>query len=160
MKASNIIWTIVVLIIILIGLFWWASGTPSTTQTTTQTSTETSSVQPTIVPVLSLMTSTTTGNYLVASNGMTLYEYAKDANGVSNCVATCTSIWPPLIVGPSDSISATSSGVTGVISTINRADGTMQVTYNGKPLYFYSKDNASGDILGKNIGGVWSVAKP
>ena len=49
---------------------------------------------------------------------------------------------------------------TGVIGTTQRANGTLQVTYNGEPLYFYSKDAAPGDVNGQNVGGVWFVVNP
>jgi hypothetical protein len=39
--------------------------------------------------------------------------------------------------------------VTGTLGTIARSDnGATQVTYNGKPLYFFSHDTAPGDTNG------------
>jgi hypothetical protein len=39
--------------------------------------------------------------------------------------------------------------VTGTLGTITRADnGAVQVTYNGLPLYFFSKDTKPGDTNG------------
>ena len=37
-------------------------------------------------------------------------------------------------------------------------DGTLQVTYNGLPLYFFSGDKAPGDSNGIYTG--WSAVKP
>ena len=36
----------------------------------------------------------------------------------------------------------------------------MQVTYNGRPLYYYSKDKAAGDLLGQGVGDVWWLLAP
>ena len=40
------------------------------------------------------------------------------------------------------------------------ADGSLQVTYNGAPLYFYAKDAKTGDTLGQGAGNNWFVVKP
>jgi predicted lipoprotein with Yx(FWY)xxD motif len=47
------------------------------------------------------------------------------------------------------------AGLTGTIGTISRPDGTTQVTYNGWPLYRYSKDAKAGDATGQGVGGIW-----
>jgi predicted lipoprotein with Yx(FWY)xxD motif len=36
----------------------------------------------------------------------------------------------------------------------------MQVTINGMPIYYYSKDQAAGDITGQGVGGVWYLVSP
>ena len=36
----------------------------------------------------------------------------------------------------------------------------MQVTINGMPIYYYSKDQAAGDIMGQGVGGVWYLVSP
>jgi len=99
------------------------------------------------------------GTYLIGNNGMTVYSYDKDTVGVSNCTGTCAKNWPPYTV-PAGTILNLQAGVSGAIATIARADGTMQVTYQGKPLYFYVGDKTSADITGNGIGGVWHVVKP
>ena len=43
------------------------------------------------------------------------------------------------------------------LGTTTRKDGTLQVTYNGWPLYYYEKDKAAGDVTGQDVGGVWFV---
>jgi predicted lipoprotein with Yx(FWY)xxD motif len=101
------------------------------------------------------------GNYLVAYNGMTLYTFANDTTNKSNCTGGCAANWPPYIVGAEDNVAAqVKAGVGGKVDTIVRADGKAQVTYNGKPLYFYAHDTKAGDTTGQGVGGVWFVAKP
>jgi len=50
------------------------------------------------------------------------------------------------------------TGVEGELATITREDGSLQVTYNGLPLYFWNEDGAPGDTTGQGVGDVWSVA--
>ena len=102
----------------------------------------------------------TLGTYLIGYNGMTLYTFANDAAGVSNCTGQCTASWLPYLVPDGSALSNLESGVSGAAGMITRADGSLQVTYRGKPLYFYTQDAKSGDTAGQNVGGVWFVAKP
>jgi predicted lipoprotein with Yx(FWY)xxD motif len=72
---------------------------------------------------------------------------------MSNCNGSCAKFWPP-VKGPVTAM----SGVTGKFATITRADGTMQETWNGRPLYTYVGDTAPGQANGngKNLsGGIW-----
>lgn len=113
--------------------------------------------------VLTLNTATDPklGTMLVATNGMTLYYYTKDTANVSNCTGQCAVNWPPYTVNAANASNlAGGLNVTGKIGTITRADGTTQLTYNGKPLYFYIKDKKPGDVTGQNVGGVWFVVTP
>ncbi len=97
------------------------------------------------------------GNFLVDDKGMTLYTFKNDTSGVSNCNGNCATLWPPLTakVAPTGG-----TGVTGTFALITRSDGSMQVTYNGMPLYYYSGDKAAGDTNGQGVGGLWAVAVP
>jgi predicted lipoprotein with Yx(FWY)xxD motif len=89
---------------------------------------------------------------------MTLYTFAKDTSGVSNCSGQCLARWPALTV-PAGTAIAAGPGITGQVSTIARADGATQVTYKGLPLYFWFKDVAIGDVMGTAIAN-WDLAKP
>lgn len=100
----------------------------------------------------------TYGKILVNSQGMILYLYTKDTPNTTNCYDQCAANWPPLIVtgaptGGAD-IDATKLGTT------QRTDGSLQVTYNGWPLYTYIGDKAAGDATGQNVGSVWFVISP
>jgi predicted lipoprotein with Yx(FWY)xxD motif len=100
------------------------------------------------------------GTVLVAANGMTVYTFAKDVkdSGVSACTAACLTKWPALTV-PAGGAPTPGAGVTGTLATMTRADdGSLQVTYNGLPLYFFSGDTAPGDS--KGVYENWAAVKP
>lgn len=109
--------------------------------------------------VLDTSSNSALGAFIVADNGMTLYKYANDKPGASNCTGQCAAIWPAYTVSSSAPLKG-GGAVTGAIATIAKPDGTMQVTYNGSPLYLYSNDTKPGDTNGQGIGGLWSVVKP
>ncbi len=101
-----------------------------------------------------LKTTTISGaTVLTNSQGFTLYWFAPDTPTTSKCNGSCASFWPPL-AGPATA----GPGVTGKLSTITRADGSTQATYNGHPLYTYKGDTAPGQAKGNGLnvsGGVW-----
>jgi predicted lipoprotein with Yx(FWY)xxD motif len=99
------------------------------------------------------------GDFLVGANRMTLYLFAMDEAGVSNCTDRCAENWPPLLVQQGEA-PVPGQGATGILETIERDDGTFQVTYNGQPLYFWANDEVPGDTTGHNVGDVWFVVPP
>ncbi|HWA32115.1 MAG TPA: hypothetical protein VG694_01560 [Candidatus Paceibacterota bacterium] len=103
--------------------------------------------------------SATLGDYLTASNGMTLYVYKNDSDSISNCYDTCAKSWPPYTVSGLEPL-LTDTAITGAVSTAARTDGTMQITYNGQPLYYWINDKKPGDTTGQGVGNVWFVLKP
>jgi predicted lipoprotein with Yx(FWY)xxD motif len=89
---------------------------------------------------------------LTTSKGFTLYSFAPDTTTMSKCNGTCAQIWPP-VKGP-----ATAAGVKGKFGTIKRADGSVQATYKGHPLYTFTGDTAPKQAKGNGLnvnGGVW-----
>lgn len=96
------------------------------------------------------------GSFLVDGNGMTLYIFTNDEAGVSNCNDDCVASWPPLLVEDDETLIG--EGVSGVLNTIERADGSHQAAYNGSPLYHWIEDAAPGDTNGHTLGDVWFVA--
>ncbi len=95
------------------------------------------------------------GNFLVGPTGMTLYLFVPDD---ANCVDGCLENWPPLTVESADDIT-TSYRLTGETGVFEREDGTLQVTYNGVPLYYFARDEAPGDANGEGANDVWYVIK-
>lgn len=100
----------------------------------------------------------TLGPLLTDGAGMTLYRFTRDEPGISNCTGECLAIWPPLLV--EEGTPAAGEDVTGQIATIERDDGTLQVTYNDMPLYYFANDAAAGDTNGQGVGDVWYVVHP
>ena len=89
---------------------------------------------------------------LVNSQGRTLYWFAPDTPAKSVCNGSCAGYWPP-VKGP-----LKTDGVAGKFGTIKRADGSVQATYNGHPLYTYVGDSGAGQANGNNLnlnGGLW-----
>ena len=102
---------------------------------------------------------TAIGKVLVGPNGLTLYILTSDHANSSGCTGTCVDDWPPLTVKNGTKVVG-GAGVKGTFGTFTRADGTHQVSYRGKPLYYFAGDRSAGDTNGEGIGGVWFVAKP
>ena len=97
---------------------------------------------------------------VAGSNGMTVYTFTSDTagSGKSACGGGCLTKWPALTVAAGAAPTA-GDGVTGQLGTITRADdGTLQVTYNGLPLYFFQNDKAPGDTNGSYPN--WNLVKP
>ena len=100
------------------------------------------------------------GTVLVdGKTGLTVYIFTRDVkdSGKSVCSGECLVTWPALSV-PAGATPSGGSGVTGKLGTITRDDGTLQVTYNGLPLYFFKNDQAPGDANG--VYENWEAVKP
>ena len=85
---------------------------------------------------------------LTDGKGLTVYTYDNDQGNVSYCYGGCEKAWPPVLdLGLQDQ----QTGLT------TRNDGKVQITYAGKPLYYYVGDQSAGDMNGDGLGGVWHV---
>jgi predicted lipoprotein with Yx(FWY)xxD motif len=96
------------------------------------------------------------GTVLVDSSGMTVYEYTPDEGGtMSTCYGECESFWPPVVAKGMPT--AGEGAMASALGTTKRKDGTMQVTYEGHPLYTFAKDTAPGEANGNELEGIWFV---
>jgi predicted lipoprotein with Yx(FWY)xxD motif len=156
---KNIWMWIAIIVIVLAGGYYYSnnSGTYLQPPTVPQT-TETSQV----APALQVSTGSALGDYLIASNGKTLYTFTKDAPDVSNCSGVCAQNWPAYTIASQGDLAGliAASGVNGALGSIAKTDGTIQLTYNKMPLYFWVGDAKAGETNGQGVGGVWFVAKP
>ncbi len=97
---------------------------------------------------------TSLGTVLV-SGGMTLYGFTPDAQGPSVCNDDCAEAWPALVVDGAPSVG---DGLdASLFGTAERADGSLQATIDGWPLYFFAGDTAVGDTNGQGVNEVWWV---
>ena len=104
-------------------------------------------------------TNSSLGAIVVDGAGRTLYRFDKDSASppASNCEGACEKLWPPVLVGTQISLTGVNRALLG---TIKRADGTVQLTLHGWPLYRYAGDSAPGDVNGEGVGGVWFAVRP
>lgn len=93
--------------------------------------------------------------YLVNSQGMTLYYFTKDASGRSVCSGGCAKYWPPF---HASNIQVSGGIRSSDFGSISRSDGSMQTTYKGWPLYTFAGDKKAGDMKGQGFRGTWFVA--
>lgn len=90
------------------------------------------------------------GDILVDPGGNTLYIADGESGDSIMCIEACLDAWPPLTVESGEDPTA-GDGVDGTLSTVERDDGTVQVTYDGLPLYTFANDSGPGDINGHGI---------
>ncbi|MFJ7156415.1 SCO0930 family lipoprotein [Streptomyces sp. NPDC101118] len=98
------------------------------------------------------------GTLVADSAGFTLYRFDKDTASPSrsNCAGACATAWPPVPAG------TTLPGAVpkGSVGSVDRADGTKQLTIGGWPVYRYAKDTAPGQTNGQGVGGTWFAVTP
>ncbi len=91
------------------------------------------------------------GDILVDADGRTLYVFTKDKGDQSACSGECAANWPAL----TGTATAGTGAQAALLSTATQADGSSQVTYGGKPLYYFAGDAKPGDTNGQGVGSVW-----
>ena len=107
--------------------------------------------------VLAIKRNANIGEYLTDTQGMTLYTFANDTSGVSNCTGQCLAAWPAY---SAMKVSKDLSMMYQNLSVITRSDGAMQYAWKGMPLYYFAQDKMAGDALGDDLKGLWGAAKP
>jgi predicted lipoprotein with Yx(FWY)xxD motif len=90
------------------------------------------------------------GTYLTDGAGRTLYMFAADGRSKSNCSDWCRTYRPPLTAEGTPA--ARGSAKTADLGTIARSRGARQVTYAGRPLYYYVGNHEPGDTAGQHRG--------
>lgn len=97
---------------------------------------------------------------IVTDHGMTVYTYDKDMSNKSECNGRCAKIWMPLLGNQAELTAMHPKGKIGnSFGLTTRKDGMSQWTYDGHPLYLYSKDTQKGEKSGDGVRGAWHVAK-
>ena len=142
-----------------------ATNTGEAETPTGEAETATAGIPVTGEATVNVSESTDFGPVLVDGDGISLYVFMADTQngGTSACGDDdgCTTEWPPLL---SQGLPVAGEGVdSSLLGTITRDDGTMQVTYNGWPLYHFDEDEAPGDTNGQGLdefGGLWYLVSP
>jgi len=116
-------------------------------------------LQPAAVPTADMVkvSDTSSGKTLGDSKGMTLYYFTNDVpgSGKSSCSGQCAATWP---VFSGDGIAVSPPLALSDFSSFAREDGIKQVTYKGRPLYYYNADTKPGDTKGQGVNSVWFIA--
>jgi predicted lipoprotein with Yx(FWY)xxD motif len=101
------------------------------------------------------------GSIVVDGAGRSLYLFTRDTKGAgtSTCTGECATAWPPLLVDAAAPATA-GDGLTGTLDTVTRDDGSLQVTLDGWPLYYFAGDAAAGDTNGQGLNDVWWLVAP
>ncbi len=105
---------------------------------------------PLTASVISTAKSSKLGTILTAGNTVYTLKASKTA-----CSADCLKAWPPVLLPQGVTSASADTGVdASKLGTMTTADGSIQVTYGGKPLYWFSKDKAAGQVHG-NVTDKW-----
>jgi predicted lipoprotein with Yx(FWY)xxD motif len=102
--------------------------------------------------------STNLGRILADGRGHTLYVFEKDKRGRSACYGACAAYWPPLLSSAKPRAARGARG--SLLGLTKRADGKLQVTYAGHPLYAFIGDTRAGQTLGEGLrsfGAAWDA---
>lgn len=101
---------------------------------------------------------TSLGKTLTDANGRTLYLFQGDKRNVSTLSAAGQAVWPPFTSATKPR--ALGGAIAAQIGTIKGANGSLQIAYNGHPLYYYVGDHSPGQTLGQGLnqfGARWYV---
>ena len=91
------------------------------------------------------------GTILTDAQGRTLYLYVPDyAASSPQCTGSCAQAWPPLMA--SGAVQAQRGAKQSLLGVENG-----QVTYNGRPLYYYAGDTGPGQTNGEYVAAIWYV---
>lgn len=113
------------------------------------------------VAVITASTAGDLGKVIVDSKGMTLYDFHKDKGGKSACYGACATSWPPML--SEGKPQAGEGAMASKLGTVERNDGTTQVTYAGHPLYTFVEDRKPGEANGNDVsafGAQWYALFP
>ncbi len=101
------------------------------------------------------------GKAIFDGRGFVLYAFTRDKRA-SACYGACAKAWPPYFA-PKGELRVGTGLKRSLLGTVKRRNGRRQVTYAGKPLYFYIGDKRPGQILCQDVvefGGRWLILRP
>ena len=100
------------------------------------------------------------GTMLWGPNRQAIYIFQRDGRNRTRCYGTCAKAWPPVYTKGRP---VAGRGIRrSLLGSIRRRDGRRQVTYAGKPLYYYAHEGPR-EVRCHNVnanGGLWWVVGP
>jgi predicted lipoprotein with Yx(FWY)xxD motif len=105
--------------------------------------------------------SSTYGKALFNGRGFVLYAFTRDHRR-SACYGECAKAWPPYLA-PKGALRVGAGLKRSLLGTVRRRNGRRQVTYAGRPLYYYVGDTGPGVIRCQDVyefGGRWLLVRP
>ena len=100
------------------------------------------------------------GQILFDGRGRALYAFTRDPRGRSACAGPCADSWPPYLLR--GALRAGAGAEASLLATTQRPNGARQVTYGGRPLYYWIGDREPGEVGCQNVfefGGLWLVVR-
>ena len=99
------------------------------------------------------------GPVLFDAKDQAIYFFDKEKSSTSECYGACADAWPPVLTEGQPEAGV---GVDAAkLGTTQRDDGSTQVTYSSRPLYYY--DEPQGEVTCHNVdefGGLWLAVQP
>jgi len=139
-------------------------GSSSSSETGKSSGTSTDASVAVTVPLATASVSSLHKTVITDAAGRTLYVLVPETSTHLLCTSSaCLGAWPPVVAGSASQVARAFPGIGAHLGTIKRADGTLQVTIDGHPVYSYAGDSGSGQAVGEGLqsyGGTWLVLSP
>jgi predicted lipoprotein with Yx(FWY)xxD motif len=136
------------------------SASPAGSSATSATSPDASSTSAPQPGVVIRTGGSAYGRMLFDGRRQAIYLFDREGSTRPRCYGECAEAWPPVLA---DGEAQPRGGVrAGLLGTVERRDGSVQVTYGGHPLYYYAHEGP-GQVLCHDIveyGGTWLVVTP
>ncbi|MEO3976440.1 SCO0930 family lipoprotein [Streptomyces sp. CAU 1734] len=114
------------------------------------------------LPPLSTVKNTGLGDIVRDAGGRTLYRFTKDTDWPmsSACTGACLDKWKPAKMPAKADLKRIEGIDPKLVIPFNREDdGTVQLTIDCWPLYWFTGDRKPGDISGQGVGGTWFAVR-
>jgi len=116
---------------------------------------------PATAPTTTLSEATLLGSsgFVAPATSRTVYALSGDSPTAPTCTVgnTCTAAWFPVVPPAGVALS------TGFTSFTRSDNATLELAYQGHPLYTYIGDSAAGQTTGNllvSFGGTWTITRP
>ncbi|KGN32065.1 hypothetical protein N802_10710 [Knoellia sinensis KCTC 19936] len=100
------------------------------------------------------------GAVLFDASGQAIYVFDLETTAEPACYDDCAEAWPPVLTD-GEPVAGTGARAR-LLGTTTRSDGSVQVTYNDRPLYFYAHEGKN-EVRCHDIflnGGNWYALQP